>query len=103
MRGVNVPQPRVRTTLALPADLLSEVDRAIEAGQARSRNEFVAAALRRELAARHRAEIDVAFAGMAQDEEYLAESEQIERELAPASWEARLDPCNDIGYASLSR
>jgi Arc/MetJ-type ribon-helix-helix transcriptional regulator len=81
-------EARIRTTLALPADLLTEVDRAVEAGQARSRNEFVAAALRRELAARRRAAIDAAFDGMAQDEEYLAESERIERELTSASWEA---------------
>jgi metal-responsive CopG/Arc/MetJ family transcriptional regulator len=83
-----LPEPRVRTTLALPADLLTEVDRVVEAGRARSRNEFVAAALRRELAARRRADIDAAFEGMAQDEEYLTESERIEQEMAPSSWEA---------------
>jgi len=41
----------VRTTLALPADLLAAVDQAGRAGKARSRNELVAMALRWELAA----------------------------------------------------
>jgi Arc/MetJ-type ribon-helix-helix transcriptional regulator len=83
-----VPEQKVRTTLALPADLLSAVDRIVEEGKAHSRNEFVAAALRRELAARRRAEIDAAFDGMANDADYLAESSEIENELAGASWEA---------------
>jgi metal-responsive CopG/Arc/MetJ family transcriptional regulator len=83
-----VSEQKVRTTLALPADLLSAVDRIVEEGQARSRNEFVAAALRRELAARRRAEIDAAFEGMASDEDYLAEAAAIENELTGASWEA---------------
>ena len=56
----------VRTTLALPADLLAAVDQAVQAGHARSRNEFVARALQRELAAQQRAAIDAAFAAMAE-------------------------------------
>ena len=42
--------PTVRTTFALPADLLAAVDQAVQAGQARSRNEWVVRALQRELA-----------------------------------------------------
>jgi metal-responsive CopG/Arc/MetJ family transcriptional regulator len=49
----------------LPADLLAAVDQAVQAGHARSRNEFVARALQRELAAQQRAAIDTAFAAMA--------------------------------------
>jgi hypothetical protein len=64
------------------------VDRAVEKGRARSRNELGAAALRRELAAQREAEIDAAFEEMARDEEYLAEAAQIEAEFAAASWEA---------------
>jgi len=79
---------KVRTTVALPAELLDAVDRAVAEGWARSRNELVTAALRRELAAKRRAEIDADLAGMAEDKEYLAESAQIEVELAGASWEA---------------
>lgn len=78
----------VRTTLSLPADLLEATDQMVRDGKVRSRNEFVAMALRRELAARRRAEIDAAFAEMANDEEYKAESRLLEKEFAGASWEA---------------
>ena len=40
----------VRTTLALPADLLEQVDHLVRAEEVRSRSVSVAAALRRELA-----------------------------------------------------
>ena len=49
----------MRTTLALPVELLAAVDQAIRAGYARSRNELVTMALRRELAAQQRATIDI--------------------------------------------
>jgi metal-responsive CopG/Arc/MetJ family transcriptional regulator len=77
-----------RTTISLPAELLAAVDRAVREGKARSRNEFVADALRRELAKQEEAEIDAAFAGMAEDQVYQALSEQLDREFASASWEA---------------
>lgn len=78
----------VRTTLALPAELLEAADQAIRAGKARSRNEFVARALRRELAAQKRADIDAAFAPMAEDAAFQAESLAISEEFAAADWEA---------------
>lgn len=78
----------VRTTLALPADLLAAVDRAVKAGKARSRNELVTMALERELAAQQRAAIDAAFAEMAQDPDYQAEANKISSEFASADWEA---------------
>ena len=77
----------VRTTLALPADLLEAADRAVRQGHARSRNEFVANALRRELAAQRRAEIDADIAAMAEDVEYRRESDQIMAEFARADAE----------------
>jgi metal-responsive CopG/Arc/MetJ family transcriptional regulator len=77
-----------RTTLALPADLLARVDEAVRAGKARSRNSLVAAALRRELAALERAEIDASFEGMADDAEYQAEVMRIMKEFAQADTEA---------------
>ncbi|MBA3923914.1 MAG: CopG family transcriptional regulator, partial [Nostocaceae cyanobacterium] len=46
-------------------------DKMVESGKAKSRNEFVAQALRRELALLKRAEIDAEFAHMADDAEYL--------------------------------
>ena len=72
----------VRTTLALPADLLSAVDQAVQAGHARSRNEFVARALQRELAAQQRAAIDAAFAAMAEDRTYQTEAQALTGALA---------------------
>lgn len=78
----------VRTTLALPADLLEAADNAVRDGKARSRNALVAAALRRELAAQERAAIDAAFADMAADREYQAEALAIEAEFARSGAEA---------------
>lgn len=78
----------VRTTLALPADLLAAADRAVQAGKARSRNEFVANALRRELALQERSSIDAAFAGMAEDYDFQQEAIAIAEQFSPADWEA---------------
>ena len=78
----------VRTTLALPADLLAAVDQAVQAGHARSRNEFVALALQRELAAQQRAAIDAAFAAMAEDDAYQTEAQAITAAFAQADWDA---------------
>jgi Arc/MetJ-type ribon-helix-helix transcriptional regulator len=76
-----------RLTVELPADLLARVDEAIRAGRVGSRDDAVAAALRRELAAMERAEIDASFEGIAEDAEYQAEAEQISKEFARADWE----------------
>ena len=78
----------VRTTLNLPSELLEDTDRAVSQGKAKNRNEFVAQALRNELAALRKAEIDAAFSAMADDAEYQAEAQQIEAEFATACWEA---------------
>ena len=67
--------------------LLEATDRAVREGKARSRNEFVTTALRRELAARRRAEIDAEIAEMANDPEYLQEVEQIMAEFAESDAE----------------
>jgi metal-responsive CopG/Arc/MetJ family transcriptional regulator len=78
----------VRTTLTLPYELLEAADRMVSKGKAKSRNEFVAQALRHELATLQRAEIDAALAQMAQDPHYQAEVLKMEAEFATASWEA---------------
>ena len=78
----------VRTTLSLPEALLKAADRAVGAGKAKSRNEFVATALRHELAALRRAEIDAEFATMADDEEYQAEAIALLKEFEAADREA---------------
>jgi metal-responsive CopG/Arc/MetJ family transcriptional regulator len=83
-----MPTPTIRTTLALPAALLAAVDQAVQAGHARSRNEFVAKALQRELAAQQRATIDAAFAAMAEDPIYHTEARVLSEAFAHADWEA---------------
>jgi metal-responsive CopG/Arc/MetJ family transcriptional regulator len=78
----------VRTTCTLPAELLEAMDRAVREGNARSRNELIIMALRRELAAQERAAIDAAFAAMADDLVYHAEAREVATAFAAADWEA---------------
>ncbi len=78
----------VRTTLALPTDLLEATDEVVRTGRARSRNELIATALRHELQALERAAIDAAFAPLAGDPDHRAETTALETELGMASWEA---------------
>jgi metal-responsive CopG/Arc/MetJ family transcriptional regulator len=78
----------VRTTFTIPRELLEATDKAIESGKAKSRNEFMAMALERELTAQKRAEIDEALIEMLQDPEYQAEVLKLEAEFANAQWEA---------------
>jgi metal-responsive CopG/Arc/MetJ family transcriptional regulator len=75
------------TTVLLPADLLERVDQEVREGKAASRDQLFADALRRELAAREREAIDAAFAGMADDHEYLAEANAIASEFEIDEWE----------------
>ena len=83
-----MPAPTIRTTLALPADLLAAVDQLVQAGHARSRNEFIAKALQRELAAQQRAAIDAAFAAMAEEPTYHTEAQALTEAFDQADWEA---------------
>jgi metal-responsive CopG/Arc/MetJ family transcriptional regulator len=76
-----------RTTLTLPTELIEAADLVVKSGKVKSRNEFITQALRHELAILKRVEIDAAFAAMADDVEYRAESLQIEAEFSTASWE----------------
>ena len=78
----------IRTTVALPADLIAEADRAVSEGRAVSRDELFATALRRELAARDRASIDAAFAALAGDEAFHEESRLLAEEAVASGWEA---------------
>lgn len=89
--------PRVRrTTVALPTELLEAADRAVRAGSARSRAELLARALRRELAAQRRKQIDEAFLEMATDPHYQADAIVLAEEAVVAGWEAlRLSERND--------
>ena len=78
----------VRTTITLPVDLVDAADRAVREGRARSRNDLLVAALRHELAAQERAEIDAAFAALADDQAFQAESIAIAEEAVQSGWEA---------------
>jgi hypothetical protein len=86
--GPDVPPHDPHNAGAGAADLLQAVDQAVREGKARSRNEFVATALRHELAAQERMAIDAAFAGMAEDPAYQAAARAISAEFATADWEA---------------
>jgi metal-responsive CopG/Arc/MetJ family transcriptional regulator len=79
---------KVRTTVALSADLLHAVDAAVQEGEAGSRNEFLDRALRNQLAADRRSRIDAQFAQMASDPTYQREAQALAEESAAASWEA---------------
>ena len=83
-----VVKKRVRTTVSLPGELLEDVDRAVREGWARSRNELLGVALRREISAMERARIDEAFGPMAEDPAYGEEAETVAEEFDAASWEA---------------
>ncbi|MEA5576347.1 YlcI/YnfO family protein [Anabaena sp. UHCC 0451] len=78
----------IRTTLTIPKELLEATDKAVLDGKAKSRNDFMVQALKRELAVQRRAEIDAALAEMARDPDYQAEVLKIETEFATAQWEA---------------
>jgi metal-responsive CopG/Arc/MetJ family transcriptional regulator len=79
---------KVRTTFALPSDLLEAVDAVVQAGQTASRSEFLALALRNQLAAYRRSAIDAAFAEMASDSAYQGESQETAELFAATDWEA---------------
>ena len=73
------------TTLALSSDLLAAVDKVVQEGRARSRDELVESALRRELAELRRSKLDAEFRHMADDVNYQREAHQILREVAQAA------------------
>ncbi len=83
-----MPRTVKRTTLTLPTDLVERIDRAVRAGRARSRTEFIAEVVARDLATQERDAVDAEFAHMADDPDYLAESAQLEAQLAGAGAEA---------------
>ena len=87
-RYAAVADRTIRTTIALPTDLLQAVDEMVRAGRVRNRAELIRGAIRRELAFQERLAIDAAFADMSSDAEYQAESERIANEFASADWEA---------------
>ena len=85
-----MPGTTVRTTIALPEQLLNAVDRAVLEGKAKSRNELLATAVRHELAALERVTIDAEFAGMARDWDYQKDARQIADDFTGTDWSAFL-------------
>ena len=77
-----------RTTVALPTELLRGVDEAITSGCAASRNEFLAAAIRRELERLQHEAVDREFEAMADDPLYQREAREISEEYRNTDWEA---------------
>ena len=77
-----------RLTLYVPTRLVEAADQRVKQGKAKNRNDFIVMALQRELKALEEADIDADFAEMADDEEYQAEADVLEKEFAQASWEA---------------
>jgi Arc/MetJ-type ribon-helix-helix transcriptional regulator len=75
------------TTLALPSDLLAAVDKVVQEGRARSRDELVESALRLRLAELRRSALDAEFRHMADDVEYQRDVHRILGEFAQADWE----------------
>jgi metal-responsive CopG/Arc/MetJ family transcriptional regulator len=78
----------VRTTAALPVELLKAADQAVLEGKAKSRNELLTQALRHELAALERSAIDADFAGMTDDADYHAEAQKIAEQFIKSDWES---------------
>ena len=72
------------TTLALPSDLLAAVDKVVQEGRARSRDELVESALRLRLAELRRSALDAEFRHMADDVDYQRDVHQILGEFAQA-------------------
>lgn len=86
--ATTVREPRVRTTLDLPASLRDRIQSAIKQGVAPSQNTFIVQALEEHLARLEEARIDAEFAQMAEDEGYQTLQLQIAAEFAQADWEA---------------
>jgi len=74
--------------VAIPAELLRDVDEIVRRGRVVSRNEFLAVAIRHELERIQREAIDREFEAMAEDEVYQGESRRISSEYEMADWEA---------------
>jgi Arc/MetJ-type ribon-helix-helix transcriptional regulator len=84
-------EPTVRATVTLPTSVVASADALVKAGRVRSRSDLVVRALRRELEAMQREQLDAQFAGMAADEEFQREAQTIAAEFSASDWEALPD------------
>lgn len=78
----------VRTTVTLPADLVTRTQKILDKGIVPSRNALIVLAVERFLAELERQEIDRQFAAMADDEAYQTLSEAMAEAFIDSDWEA---------------
>src|SRR5207245_10830248 len=79
---------RLRTTVRLPRPLYDEARKFVDCSPAENINDFFVTAICNYVKMLRRKQIDAAFAGMAEDADYLKESKLIEEEFSPSDWEA---------------
>lgn len=79
------------TTVRMPRQVYERAKTAIRRSQASSFNEFVVQAIEEKVRRLSEAEIDAAFAQMADDPDYLRDSIVLAREFEKSDWEA-LEP-----------
>jgi Arc/MetJ-type ribon-helix-helix transcriptional regulator len=79
------------TTLALPSDLVAAVDKVVQDGHARNRDELVESAIRRQLAELRRSALDAEFRNIAADLDYQSDVRQILKDFAQADAETLRD------------
>jgi Arc/MetJ-type ribon-helix-helix transcriptional regulator len=71
-KRASADDPLEKTGYRLPRSLVMRVREAVESGEAKSQNEFVERALRRELSEGRQRRLYVSYADAAADPEYLA-------------------------------
>lgn len=77
----------MRTTITIPNDLVAKVDLLIAQEDIPSRNQFIIEALELKVREIENLTIDLEFASMANDQEYQAETLQLEQEFVHADAE----------------
>ena len=72
--------PLQKTGYRIPSSVVAMVREAVETGEAKSQNEFVERALRRELRATHQRRLYEEYAAAARDPEFMEELITVDRE-----------------------
>jgi Arc/MetJ-type ribon-helix-helix transcriptional regulator len=88
LKEAPMAEPTIRTTVTLPASLLTAADGLVRSGRGRSRSDLLARALAREVERLERERLDAEFAAMADDDDFQREAVSIAAEFSAADWEA---------------
>ena len=88
MPAVTSAAKRVRTTVRLPRPLYDKALKMVDYSAAENINDFFVTAICNYVKMLRRKQLDAAFAGMADDADYLKESKLVEEEFSPSDWEA---------------